>query len=143
MGNENSTANQSEVNNQAVNRETTALTSSAAPINVEEFFGFLQSLPNDEKLKRILELSQSLIEQKPELVKKVREAEASLRLHHRNVAISKIVGSSVGIASGISFIAGIALASPREYPSVLRSAVGSLEAPEEPLLLELTSLEIV
>jgi len=115
MGNDLSTANASDQGNQIEKQENSSSTSiasnpSAAPVNVEELFDFLQSLPNDKKLKRIFKLSRRLIRQKPELVQKVREAEASLKLHHRNVAISKIVGSSVGIASGISFIAGIALA---------------------------------
>ncbi len=107
MGNENSTAkksgnNQTEKEKPDSRRTSTASTSSTASVgmNVEELFDFLQSLPNDEKLKRLIKLSRRLIKQKPELVQKVREAETSLKLHHRNVGISKIVGSSVGIVSG-------------------------------------------
>ena len=97
--------------------------STTQSFDAEEFFSFLQSLPRDKKLKRIFESSKRLIKQKPELVRKVRETEASLKLHHRNVTISKIVGSSVGIVSGACFITGIALA-PVTFGASLGLTIG-------------------
>jgi len=97
--------------------------STTQSFDAEEFFSFLQSLPRDKKLKRIFELSKRLIKQKPELVRKVRETEASLKLHHRNVTISKIVASSVGIVSGACFITGIALA-PVTFGASLGLTIG-------------------
>ena len=99
--------------------------STTQSFDAEEFFSFLQSLPRDKKLKRIFESSKRLIKQKPELVRKVRETEASLKLHHRNVTISKIVGSSVGIVSGACFITGIALA-PVTFGASLGLTIGGV-----------------
>jgi len=97
--------------NQEIDSSTpTAATSSAEPINLEELFNFLLSLPNDEKLERISKLSRRLIRRMPELVRKVREVEVTFNSHQ---GISENIGSPFSaIATRVAsyFAAGSAAA---------------------------------